>query len=53
MPIPQATARLFFICPVSAGCGGLANFAWPGGQAFANPGATSKLLTYTWFPIQI
>ena len=38
---------------VSLGGGAFANFALPGGRAFANPGAIPKLLTRTQFPIRI
>ena len=30
--------------------GALANLAWPGGRAFAYPGATPGVLTHSWFP---
>ena len=33
--------------------GAFANFALPGGRAFANPGANPELLTRTRFPINI
>ena len=45
-----AFARL--VSPGSGG-GALANFALPGGRAFANTGATPELLTRTRFPIRI
>ena len=35
---------------VSPGGEALANLAWPGGRAFAYPGATPGLLTRMWFP---
>ena len=34
-------------------CGEFANFALPGGWAFANPGAIPELLTRMQFPIRI
>ena len=43
-----AVARL-----VSPGDVVFANFALPGGRAFANPGASPELLTRTRFPIRI
>ena len=42
-----------FVRLVSHGGGALANFALPGGRAFANPGAKPELLTRTRFPISI
>ena len=42
-----------FVRLVSPGGGALANFALPGGRAFANPGAKPELLTRTRFPISI
>ena len=47
-PPPSPFVRL-----VSHGGGALANFALPGGRAFANPGAKPELLTRTRFPISI
>ena len=38
---------------VTPGAGALANLARPGGRAFAYPGATSGLLTRTWFRLAI
>ena len=43
-----AVARL-----VSPGDVVFANFALPGGRAFANPGASPELLTRTRYPIRI
>ena len=34
-------------------CGEFANFALPGGWAFANPGAIPELLTRMQFPVRI
>ena len=42
-----------FALLVSPGGGEFANFALPGGRAFANPGAIPDLLTHTRFPIRI
>ena len=39
-----------FAHPVSSGGGALTNLAWPGGRAFAYPGATPGVLTHSWFP---
>ena len=39
--------------PTPGYCGEFANFALPGGWAFANPGAIPELLTRTQFPIRI
>ena len=39
--------------PLSGYCGAFANFALPGGRAFAIPGAIPELLTRTRFPIGI
>ena len=47
VPIPSRLLGIILPAFVSPGCGALTNFAWPGGQAFANPGATSTLLTHT------
>ena len=42
-----------FACLVSPGGWANANFALPGGRAFANPRAIPELLTRTQFPIRI
>ena len=42
-----------FACLVSPGGGAIANFALPGGRAFANPRAIPELLTRMQFPIRI
>ena len=47
-PLPRATAGHL---PVFPGGGAFANFALPGGRAFANPRAIPELLTRTRFPI--
>ena len=51
-PVPPLGYCRAFSCLVSPGGEALANFALPGGQAFANPGATPKLLICSWFHIQ-
>ena len=52
VPIPPPGYCGEVACLVSPGGLALANFALPGGWAFANPGATPELLTWPWFPIQ-
>ena len=52
IPAPRTTAGHLPALSVP-GIGALANFALSGGRAFANPGATTELLTRTWFPIGI
>ena len=44
-PPPPANCGAF-ACPVSPWGGALANLAWPGGRAFAYPGATPGVLTH-------
>ena len=39
--------------PCQSGGEAFANFALPGGRAFANPGAIPELLTRTQFPIRV
>ena len=49
-PIPPP-GQLRGICtPCQSRGGALANLAWPGGRAFAYPGATPGVLTRSWFP---
>ena len=55
-PSPRATAGhlpALSVLGVRPGGGAFANFALPGGRAFANPSAIPKLLTPTRFPIRI
>ena len=51
-PPPPGLLRAFARL-VSPGGGAVANFALPGGRAFANPRAIPELLTRTRFPIRI
>ena len=53
LPPPPPSYCGAFARLVSRGGGPFANFALPGGRAFANPGANSELLTRTRFPIRI
>ena len=51
---PPPLGLLRSICPpFCPGSGAFANFALPGGRAFANPGVIPELLTRTQFAIRI
>ena len=50
-PPPPLSYCGAFAWLVSPGGGAIANFALPGGQASAYPGAIPRLLTRMWFPI--
>ena len=53
-PPPFSPGLLPGICPPCQSRGGaFANFALPGGRAFANPGAIPELLTRRQFPNEI